>query len=104
MYFGLGEQIHRTSGDLGHGLIVGDSVKAAVDGDDLILQRPGRKGEIQDENHQASKGDLILHGFTPPFWSSGNGKKGDVGRSMSKPVSFFDVIPAEEEQKKGRAL
>jgi hypothetical protein len=31
------------SGDAGHGLIVGDPVQAAIDGDKLVLLRPDRK-------------------------------------------------------------
>lgn len=43
IYFGKGERIKKSSGDPGHGLIIGDPVKAAVDGDNLILQRPDGK-------------------------------------------------------------
>jgi len=43
IYFARGERIHVHSGDLGHGLVVGDSVQAAIDGDNLILQRPDGK-------------------------------------------------------------
>jgi hypothetical protein len=43
VYFGRGEKLHRRSGDPGHGLIVGDPVQAAIDGDSLILQRPDGK-------------------------------------------------------------
>jgi hypothetical protein len=38
-----GERIRRHSGDVGQGLIVGDAVQAAVDGGDLILQKPDGK-------------------------------------------------------------
>ena len=43
IYFGRGERMRRHSGDPGHGLIVGDPVQAAVEGDNLILQRPDGK-------------------------------------------------------------
>jgi len=43
IYFARGERIHVHSGDVGHGLVVGDSVQAAIDGDNLILQRPDGK-------------------------------------------------------------
>jgi hypothetical protein len=43
VYFGRGKRLHAHSGDPGHGLIVGDPVQAAIDGDNLILQRPDGK-------------------------------------------------------------
>jgi hypothetical protein len=43
VYFARGERLSRRSGDPGHGLIVGDSVQAAIDGDNLILKRPDGK-------------------------------------------------------------
>ena len=43
VYFGRGERLRYHSGDPGHGLIVGDPVQAAIDGDNLILQRPDGK-------------------------------------------------------------
>jgi hypothetical protein len=43
VYFARGERLHKNSGDAGHGLIVGDPVKVAIDGDNLILQRPDGK-------------------------------------------------------------
>jgi hypothetical protein len=43
VYLGRGERVKRHSGDPGHGLIIGDPVKAAIDGDNLILQRPDGK-------------------------------------------------------------
>lgn len=43
LYFGRGERIRAHSGDVGHGLVVGDPVQAAIDGDNLILQRPDGK-------------------------------------------------------------
>jgi hypothetical protein len=35
--------MRRHSGDPGHGLIIGDPVQAAVEGEDLILLRPDGK-------------------------------------------------------------
>jgi len=43
VYLARGERLNRHSGDPGHGLIVGDAVQAAIDGDNLILQRPDGK-------------------------------------------------------------
>jgi co-chaperonin GroES (HSP10) len=43
VYFGRGEKVSKHPGDRGHGLIVGDPVQAAIDGTDLILQRPDGK-------------------------------------------------------------
>ena len=43
IYFGRGERLSKHPGDSGHGLIVGDPVQAAIDGNDLILQRPDGK-------------------------------------------------------------
>jgi hypothetical protein len=43
VYFARGERLGRRSGDPGHGLIVGDSVQAALNGDNLILKRPDGK-------------------------------------------------------------
>jgi hypothetical protein len=43
VYFGRGERITKNTADPGHGLIVGDPVRVAVDGDNLILQRPDGK-------------------------------------------------------------
>lgn len=43
VYFARGEKLSRHAGDPGHGLVVGDTVQVAVDGDNLILQRPDGK-------------------------------------------------------------
>jgi hypothetical protein len=43
VYTGRGERVSLHSGDPGHGLIVGDPVQAAIDGGELILQRPDGK-------------------------------------------------------------
>jgi hypothetical protein len=43
IYFARGERVRRHSGDPAHGLVVGDPVKVAIDGEDLILQRPDGK-------------------------------------------------------------
>lgn len=43
VYFGRGEKLSKRPGELGHGLIVGDPVEAAIDGKDLIIQRPDKK-------------------------------------------------------------
>lgn len=43
VYSCRGERVRSHSGDPGHGLIVGDPVPAAIDGDNLILQRPDGK-------------------------------------------------------------
>ncbi len=43
IYFSRGERITKHSGDPGHGLIVGDPVKVAINGDKLILKRPDGK-------------------------------------------------------------
>ena len=43
VYSARGERIHVRSGDVGHGLVIGDSVQVAIDGDNLILQRPDGK-------------------------------------------------------------
>jgi hypothetical protein len=56
IYFARGERIHVHSGDVGHGLVVGDSVQAAIDGDNLILQRPDGK-EIKTKIIQRKRAD-----------------------------------------------
>jgi hypothetical protein len=38
-----GERMRSRGGDAGHGLIVGDPVQVAVDGDEIYLQRPDGK-------------------------------------------------------------
>ncbi|MFY9855833.1 MAG: hypothetical protein WAK26_18340 [Terracidiphilus sp.] len=43
IYTARGERVHHRSGDIGQGLIVGDTVKVTVDGDDLILLKPDGK-------------------------------------------------------------
>jgi hypothetical protein len=43
VYTARGERIHRNSGDIAEGLIIGDPVKAAVRGEDLILLKPDGK-------------------------------------------------------------
>jgi hypothetical protein len=43
VYSARGEKLRRYSGDPGHGLVVGDTVQVAIDGDNLILQRPDGK-------------------------------------------------------------
>jgi len=43
VYFGRGEKLPKHPGDTGHGLIVGDPVQAAIEGSDLIIQRPDGK-------------------------------------------------------------
>jgi hypothetical protein len=43
IYFGKGEKLSKHAGDSGHGMIVGDPVQAAIDGSDLIVQRPDGK-------------------------------------------------------------
>jgi hypothetical protein len=56
VYFARGERIHVRSGDVGHGLVVGDPVQAAIDGDNLILQRPDGK-EIKTKIIQRKRAD-----------------------------------------------
>jgi hypothetical protein len=56
LYFGRGERIRARSGDVGHGLVVGDPVQAAIDGDSLILQRPDGK-EIKTKIIQRKRAD-----------------------------------------------
>jgi hypothetical protein len=43
IYFGRGEKLSKHPGDSGHGMIVGDPVQAAIDGSDLMIQRPDGK-------------------------------------------------------------
>ncbi len=43
VYTARGPRIHRRSGDPGHGLIVGDPVKVAIEKDDLYLMEPDGK-------------------------------------------------------------
>ena len=43
VYFGRGQKLPKKPGDEGKGLIIGDPVQAAVDGDDLFIQRPNGK-------------------------------------------------------------
>jgi hypothetical protein len=43
IYSARGERLRRRSGDAGHGLIVGDSIQVAIDGDSLFLLRPDGK-------------------------------------------------------------
>jgi hypothetical protein len=57
VYFGRGERLRRRSGDPGHGLIVGDPVRAAIDGDSLILQRPEGK-EIKTKIVKRQRADV----------------------------------------------
>jgi hypothetical protein len=57
VYFGRGERLHRHSGDPGHGLIVGDPVQAAIDGDGLFLQRPDGK-EIKTKIVKRQRADI----------------------------------------------
>jgi hypothetical protein len=57
VYFGRGERLRRHSGDPGHGLIVGDPVQAAIDGDSLILQRPDGK-EIKTKIIKRQRADI----------------------------------------------
>jgi thiamine monophosphate kinase len=42
-YFARGEHVRRHGGDPAHGLVVGDQVQVAIDGDNLILKRPDGK-------------------------------------------------------------
>jgi hypothetical protein len=56
VYFARCERIHVRSGDVGHGLVVGDPVQAAIDGDNLILQRPDGK-EIKTKIIQRKRAD-----------------------------------------------
>jgi hypothetical protein len=43
IYTGRGGKVDKKSGDMGQGLIVGDPVQAAVDGENLYLKKPGGK-------------------------------------------------------------
>lgn len=43
VYSARGERMRRHSGDPGHGLIIGDPVQAAIDGENLILLKPDGK-------------------------------------------------------------
>jgi hypothetical protein len=43
VYTGRGGKVDKKSGDMGQGLIVGDPVQAAVDGNHLYLKKPGGK-------------------------------------------------------------
>ncbi|MGA2136732.1 MAG: hypothetical protein ABSH50_30960 [Bryobacteraceae bacterium] len=43
VYTARGERIRRRTGDIGRGLIVGDSVRVAINGTDLILLTPDGK-------------------------------------------------------------
>jgi len=43
IYFARGERLHKRSGDPGHGLVIGDPVEAAIDGESLLLKRPDGK-------------------------------------------------------------
>lgn len=43
IYAVRGDRIRRGSGDIGQGLIVGDSVQVAIDGDHLIFLKPDGK-------------------------------------------------------------
>lgn len=43
VYTARGERIRRRSGDFGQGLIIGDPVQVAIDGEDLILLKPDGK-------------------------------------------------------------
>jgi|ERR1035441_10270807 hypothetical protein len=43
IYTARGDRISRHGGDIGQGLVVGDSVKVAIDGGDLILLKPDGK-------------------------------------------------------------
>jgi len=43
VYTGRGARIMRRTKDVGHGLIVGDPVQVAIDGESLILMTPDRK-------------------------------------------------------------
>jgi co-chaperonin GroES (HSP10) len=56
VYFARGERMRRHGGDAAHGLVVGDPVQAAIDGEDLILQRPDGK-EIKTRIIQRKRAD-----------------------------------------------
>jgi len=43
VYFARGERVSRHGGDPAHGLVIGDQVQVAIDGDSLILKRPDGK-------------------------------------------------------------
>ena len=43
IYYGRGEKLAKHPGEAGHGMIVGDPIQAAIDGKDLIIQRPDGK-------------------------------------------------------------
>lgn len=43
IYTGRGGKVDKKSGDMGQGLIVGDPVQAAVDGENLYLKKPNGK-------------------------------------------------------------
>ena len=43
IYTARGDRIRRRTGDIGQGLIIGDSVKVAIDGGNLILLKPDGK-------------------------------------------------------------
>jgi hypothetical protein len=43
VYTARGGRVRVRSGDMGQGLIVGDPVQVAIDGDSLILQKPNGK-------------------------------------------------------------
>ena len=43
IYTARGDRIRRSSGDMGKGMIVGDSVQVAIDGGDLIFLKPDGK-------------------------------------------------------------
>jgi hypothetical protein len=43
IYSARGERIRRHSGDIGQGLVIGDAVQVAVDGENLIFLKPDGK-------------------------------------------------------------
>jgi hypothetical protein len=58
VYSGRGGKVDKKSGDMGQGLIVGDPVQAAVDGDNLYLKKPGGK-EIKTKIVKRERADAV---------------------------------------------
>jgi hypothetical protein len=43
VYTARGERLRRRAGDPGHGLVIGDSVQVAIDGESLVMLKPDGK-------------------------------------------------------------
>ena len=56
VYTARGQRVRSHSGDMGRGLVVGDAVKVAIDGEDLILLTPdGKEMKVKITKRERAK-------------------------------------------------